>query len=476
VRSWTTPLRTSHFALHTSQLAALIAALLYVFIPYRLVDMYVRAALAETMLMVWFPWVFLAFDRLLVRGMAPGWAGRLLIAALTLAALLLTHVMAILAFPPLLGIFLLFRLWMLRHSPRLTKRIALATTAGIAALLLAAVFIVPLLAEGPLLNQETFVQDTYSYERHWVYWGQFFSPFWGYGYSDDPVGANDGMGFQVGLLPWLLLISGGYLLLRRGRESRFWRTMLLFLLITTLTVLFGMTPAAAPLWAALSPLSIIQFPWRLLALSSFTISALGGFVLWRLLRLSEETEEATGGALVMGLLIVFASLSYVRPQSLQPVEPWREDGRAVFQFESEHPDMYGYTHQVEQTFASSPLTPQYEDPEFSTEKLERLAILRGDGEILSHYSRGHSFGGEVDLRTASTVQIRVYEHPGWQVRVDGQRGTHRVSSPYGLIELDVPAGRHQIDVRMGSTPVRTASAAVSAITLFVLVGLWAWKR
>jgi hypothetical protein len=468
-------------AIRNSSLAALLAALLYVFIPYRLVDMYVRAALAETMLMAWFPWVFLAFERLLVRGMAPGWAGRLLVAALTLAALLLTHVIAILAFPPLLGIFILFRLWTLRRTPNdgsrwPLKRLVLAATAGMAALLMAAIFIAPLLAEGPLLNQETFVQDTYSYERHWVYWGQFFSPFWGYGYSDDPTGANDGMGFQVGLLPWLLLIAAISMLFGKDGEGRSARLLLLFLLLVTLGILFVMTPAAAPLWAALSPLSVIQFPWRLLALSSFTISALGGLVIWRLLQRSQTEEMATGGALVMGVLVVFASLGYARPQALQPVEAWREDGRAVFQFESEHPDMYGYTRQVEETFSASPMTPQYQDPEFSTEKLERLAILRGEGQILSHYSRGHSSGGEVDLATAATVQIRVYDHPGWQVRVDGQSVVHRVSPPYGLIEVDLPTGRHRIDLRMGSTPVRTASAAVSALTLILLAGLWAWKR
>jgi hypothetical protein len=65
----------------------------------------------------------------------------------------------------------------------------------------------------------------------------------------------------------------------------------------------------------------------------------------------------------------------------------------------------------------------------STDKLERLAILRGDGKILSLYSRGHSFGGEVDLASAATVQMRVYDHPGWQVRVDGQSATHRVPHP-----------------------------------------------
>mgnify|MGYP003379582920 CR=1 FL=1 len=45
------------------------AGLLYVYAPYHLLDIYVRAAYAEFMLMLWFPWVFLAFDRLIDLGL-----------------------------------------------------------------------------------------------------------------------------------------------------------------------------------------------------------------------------------------------------------------------------------------------------------------------------------------------------------------------------------------------------------------------
>ncbi|MCB0115650.1 MAG: hypothetical protein KDD84_16235, partial [Caldilineaceae bacterium] len=186
-----------------------------------------------------------------------------------------------------------------------------------------------------------------------------------------------------------------------------------------------------------------------------------------------DTEEALGGALVTGVLVMLASFTYARPAALQPIEPWREDGRAVFEFETQHPDMYGYTRQVEETFDVSPMTPQYEDTDFSNDKLERLAILSGQGTILSHDSRGHSFGGEVEMSTPGVVQIRVYEHPGWQARIDGEPIPHRVSPPYGLVEVDVLAGRHTIDLRMGSTPIRTAGAATSAGTLVVLLALWA---
>lgn len=475
--------------LNPHSLPALLAALLYIFIPYHLLDIYVRAALAETTLMAWFPWVILAFERLIARGNAPGWQARLLLAATAYAGVILTHVIALIAFTPLLVAFILFRLWTVRsRNPQSATRnsqfapLLLAASAGIAALLLSAIFLLPLLAEGPLLDQSVYTGNTYEYARHWVQFSQFFDPYWGYGFSDDPAGANDGMGFQVGVMGLLLVAVSAYGLWRsRARRDEGWR-LEAFLLLISGAILFFVTPAAEPFWRLLPMVEVIQFPWRLLALSSFTVSALGGLAAARLPAGSGRGGGAEGpekdanavpmaGAVLLGLLVVYAGVTYAQPQGWQPVEPWREDGRAVYQFEQEHPDMLGYTGWVEQPFTTSALTPQYAAEDFSNDKLERLGILSGQGTVISHYSRGHSFGGVVEMATAGAVQMRVYYFPGWQVRVDGAPVTHRLSPPDGLIEFDVPPGRHIVDMRMGSTPPRTAGMAISAATLLLLGGL-----
>lgn len=466
---------------------ALLAALLYIFIPYHLLDMYVRAALAETTLMAWFPWVILAFERLIVRGAGPGWQKRLLLAALAYAGVILTHVIALIAFTPLLVAFILFRLWSVRtpntQSPISNTPFApllLSAAAGLCGILLSAIFLLPLLAEGPLLDQSVYTDNTYSYARHWVQFSQFFDPFWGYGFSDDPVGANDGMGFQVGAVALLLALASGYGLWKaRSRRDRGWQ-LEAFLLLISGAIFFFVTPAAEAVWQLLPMVEVIQFPWRLLALSSFTISALGGLAAARLLGslpVDEPAEESVvAGGVALALLVVLGSVAYARPGGWEPVEAWREDGRAVYQFEQQHPDMLGYTSWVEQPFTQSALTPKYAAADFSNDRLERLGILSGDGAVLYHYSRGHSFGGEVEMASPGVVQIRVYYFPGWQVRLDGRPVAHRLSPPDGLMEVDVPAGRHRIDMRMGSTPVRSAGIVISAATLLLLLGLVAWGQ
>lgn len=469
-----------------ARLAALVAGLLYVYIPYHLADIYVRAALNDTLLLAWFPWVFLTFDRLIAAGAAPGWPRRLALAALTLAGCLLTHTFALLSFTPLVMAFVLFRLLLTgpqRHWGDFWRRVALAAAAGGAGLLLMAGFLLPLLVEGPHLEQQVYISNTYDYRNHFVHWGQFFSPQWGFGYSDDPAGANDGMGFQAGSLALILGAVGGYVLLH-GREAMGTRRAYLsFLASASIVLLFLMTSAAGLLWNALPMLAVIQFPWRLLALTAFTLSALGGPAVASLLESCDPQSGAAAqeaGALILALLVVFASMGYVGAP-LEPVEAWREDGRAIFRFEQEHPDMIAYTEWVKEPFTTSPMTEDYAAEEYAEDysangQLTRLAIIAGEGEIVSQYSRGSSAGGVVRTTGPATVRVHLTYFPGWQVRVDGQAVAARVSDPYGLIEVDVPGGEHRIDVRMGATPPRTLGALISWATLLALLGLWAWDR
>ena len=192
-------------------LAALAAGVLYAYFPYHLVDMYVRGALNDTLLLAWLPWLFLVFDRLLLLGTAHGWQRRLGLSILVLGGTLLTHTFALLSIVPLLVSLVIFRLaqaWQQLGAP--WRRTLLALAGGLGGLLLCSIFIVPLLAEGRYLQQQVYVTDTYDFRNHFVQVGQFFSPFWGFGFSDDPKGANDGMSFQVGALLLILAVDAAF--------------------------------------------------------------------------------------------------------------------------------------------------------------------------------------------------------------------------------------------------------------------------
>ena len=470
------------------QPAALAAALLYVFIPYHLAGAYVRAALNDTLLFAWFPWTFLLFDRLIAQGLSAGWQRRLGAAILLLAGTLMTHSFALISFAPLLVSYVLYALvrrWRSLPSKRsLQDRFGatlgagvLAFAGGLAALAASATFLLPLLLEGQQhLQQQVYTTGAYSFQNHFVYVGQFLSAFWGFGFSDDPTGANDGMSFQIGLIAGIVMIVGAAFL--RGRSPL--RGIMRYLWCATILLLVLMTPLSRGLWEALPILGVIQFPWRLLSLAALTVSGLAGLLVWQLARSTGAEHDTVDSVLLVGLLIVFAGSPYIFAQ-LQPVEPWRNDGRAVFNFEREHPDMIAYTEWTEEPFTETPLTAEYALDSYTesrgrTTSLSRIAVIAGEGRVVDSYSRGSSGGGVVQMETDGVVRIHYLAFPGWQVHVDDRLASHRISKPHGTLEVDVPAGDHRVSARMAATPVRRLGSAISWITVALAAGLLLWPQ
>ncbi len=122
--------------------------------------------------------------------------------------------------------------------------------------------------------------------------------------------------------------------------------------------------------------------------------------------------------------------------------------------------------------ADSPLPAQY----LAGEPLARAAIVAGQGTVLEQGSSSASAFARV--QADSPVRLRFYTHyfPGWRATVDGQPVEIQPDAPNGLIGLDLPAGEHQVQLRFGATPVRSASAALSVVGLAFVVGLWIANR
>jgi hypothetical protein len=472
--------------------AALTAALAYTYAPYHLVQIYVRAALAEFAALAWFPWVLLAFAAL--------WDDprmrRAALAALAFGALLLIHTVSALIFVPVLLAFLGFKLvefWWGRKKRDLPREPAAgrnvpdfaqvrpsvlwSATALALGGLLACIFWLPMFAERAYIVESQWVPSTYQYAANFVYPSQFFDPAWGYGYS--VPGPNDGMSFQLGIIATVGALIGAlaaFGILRRHRQPGdapgSWplpsRAEAVFLAGMSVLTIFAMTPASKPLWDALPLVSLVQFPWRLLAVTVTTLALLvGAGVHWL-----EERWPAAGTpgpfAYGMALALVLASYTYVRPE-LQPVRPQDESPIAVMEFELAYPDMRGSTSWAQRQPADedSPLLSEY----LAGKPLQRAAIASGSGEILEQGSRAASAHARV--RADSQVRLRFYTYyfPGWRATVDGQAVEVTPDPPNGLIGLTLPPGEHDVRLRFGPTPVRILGAALAIAALLAVIGL-----
>jgi len=249
--------------------AALVSATAYVYIPYHLVDLYVRGALAEYCAFVFFPLTIWTFDVLIAHSRPRN----LVLAALSYAGLLLTHNVSALLFSPVLVLWVLYRLiahhgWQLK---RLWRPTLVALAAGLLAVTLSAVYLLPMLVEQFDVAREQWTQATYNYADHFVLPAQLLSPFWGYGYA--VPGPEDRMPLQLGLMPVLLSL---WAMVHWPQLPRSQRGPAIFLALVTGGVILLMLPLSRPLWDAVPLASLAQFPWRLLMLTAVTLSALAG--------------------------------------------------------------------------------------------------------------------------------------------------------------------------------------------------------
>jgi hypothetical protein len=446
--------------------AGLIASVAFTYAPYHLVQIYVRAALAEFFALAIVPWTLLALVNTWERP-GPRRAG---LSALGVAALLLSHTVSVLSFVPLLAGFMLVlfirSLLAQRGQPgravlaALQRPVGWTLIGGVLGGLLASIFLLPLALERHYINEAQWVSATYNYEQHFIYPLQFLDPGWGFGYS--VPGPGDGMSFQLGLVVIAVATLGlaAALTARRGQLAR--RGEALFLALVTAAALFVMTPAAAFIWHV-SIIKMVQFPWRLLTVTVLTLALLAGAgVHWLERRRPAPARHISPYVYGLAVALIVASLPYTIPQ-LVPIRPQDEQPVAVIEFELNYPDMRGMTRWSERvpTNEDSPLIAQY----LAGETLRRAAVVGGAAEIIAQEAGPLSASAVV--RATGPARLRFYTHyfPGWQAHVDGQPAEIAPDPPNGLIGVDVPAGEHMVEVRFGPTPVRRTAALLSLAAL-----------
>jgi len=129
-------------------------------------------------------------------------------------------------------------------------------------------------------------------------------------------------------------------------------------------------------------------------------------------------------------------------------------------------------------FADGIFYPHGATPPYQLPNSPKAMLTSGRGQ--AKVVRWDWFFREVDVTAeqAAILRLRTYNFPGWTSRLDGHPAATRSdigsdieSDLDGAQTVAVPAGHHRIEVRFGSTPVRTAGAAISALGVFLLLGL-----
>lgn len=435
------------------KIGGFLAAIFYIYAPYHAVDVYVRGAMAEHWALIWFPAIFLAIYKIIKEGSLK-W---IVFLALSYGFLLLSHNIMSLLFSVVSLFWALFWLCQTRNFKKVFS-LALGVLWGAG---LAAFFLLPVILEKKFAHTETMLMGYFNYLAHFVTVKQLFiKTDWGWGAS--VYGPEEQMPFMIGILHWAIPLIG--LLLGIIFWSKKEKKLLLtlgFAVIFLFGTAFMTHQRSTPIWLWVKILEYLQFPWRFLGLVIFFASFAAGAIV--LFFKSEKIRFLVAGFLLVGLL--FSVRFYFQPETHYNI--------------TDKDKLTGKEWQLALTNAIFDYLPIYAQYPPAEEAPKEPQVVEGEAKIFNLQKGSNWQKTEVEVFSEKAfIRFSLYDFPGWQVKIDGQKTEIDHQNFLGLITVTVSSGKHSLEVRLQDTPIRKTGNMISLFSFLALaiVGLQKIKR
>lgn len=322
----------------------------------------------------------------------------------------------------------------------------ISLTALILGFLLTSFFWLPALGEQKFVTLNAFNRRDF-YQNHFVFLRQLIYSAWQYGFS--VAGPKDTMSFQIGIIHLFtfsfLILEVIFLFLKRSfyfkKEKR---NFLLAGVGLFLLSVFLMLPVSNFIWHLIPLLGYLQFPWRFLSLSIFSLAVLAAIL--------ADNHKILG---IILTILVFASAQ-------QFTKPFLWDKKSNMFY-------YDFLFTTTVRHENNPIW-------FNEENINKFKpkFLSDSGLVkfneLSWKTGKHIY--EVDAPASTNIWEHTVYFPGWQAFIDGQKTKilYNNKDYKGLIGLKIPGGRHKIIIRFQeNTPVRIIGDCLSLLTFLLIL-------
>ncbi len=443
--------------------AGILAAAAYYYAPFTLREIYIRGGYAQLLAVSLIPAVFWSFNRLVSRDSLL----YVVTSTLVLGAVLLSHNITAMLFLPLLALFVV---WIISTHGR-WRKVRHAVLVLVLSFGLASIFLLPALAEKPLVKLDRSTEGYLDFRQHFLTVGEILSP----SAVPDASSLNPTWLHNLGTAHLPLLVLGLIAMAlwpRTGRQ----RIQGAFFLVMLLLCIFMTLPPSTPLWEHVPLLAFTQFPWRVLDVGVPASAILVGMSVYSWSRLP---GRRTGLILLTLTVVAVVVAAFVHLHVQWPPESKEQLSPADVVLHELRTGIIGTTSTGEclptwviEEPKSSPLVEQYLNGG-AISKLDVNSLpVSAQSELIEHTVVSDRYS--VDTSEPTTVRFNTFFFPGWQAFVDGEPVSISPSYPEGLITFQVPAGEHEILVIFADTRIRTLANLISLGTAILLVGGIVW--
>src|SRR3989344_493823 len=420
-------------ALWKNSWAGIASSIFYVYFPYRMVDLYVRGSIGESLSFVLFPLMFYLAIKLINKPSV------LLIGGIGIcvAFLIMTHNIMTVLFLPLYAVFMLIQAVLKNKTA--VKDFFISILLGFG---LSAFFWIPaLLEKSNILLSKIPIADRNLY---FVKLEQFIFPRWGY---DIPTSIN-GFSYQLGLahlailLILVLFLSLNFINNKQNLKDYYAKNALLLTIFTAFYIFLLFKPSEL-LWKFTPLLSEINYPWIALGILGFLLSLSAGF-----LCKSTLGKHSTVILAIIGVLIV---LPYAKPEK----------------YINNH-DSYYLTNDATTT-SSNDLMPLWVKKMPLQRSKNKVEIVSGNGIIKNISANSKQIKFSVDALSQSIIRVNTIYFPGWSASVDGINVPISYANEKGVMDVSISSGKHLVQANFGETPLGLASDIISLLSFFILL-------
>lgn len=484
-------------------LGALVAAVAYIFHPYRLAEIFQRGDMAEVLNFVFIPLILLAVFKILAAPqrnlMLPVLGGALAVALAIISHQLSAFFYALFALVPLVIFKLFFYFYgewrretgsLSLAAKRLTVKVGWLAVLPVLGLGLAAFYALPVIFEANFIQLKNSVGFNPQFSVL-----DFGTDNWKELAPTLQVSSSNAR--SINNLSWIgatqLLLALAGVVVALIPVSGFSKKQRLHALAISLVILFLLVmqlPFTRSFWENFPLMGLIQFSWRLMMAVALLAAVMIGFLAEGLVGLGgkllvnwKNSALAAGaranyiraGLRISGVFLLCLILGYTGTNRIEVTfqSPLYngELSQKTLKNQLEHGDPFYLP-----IWANSAEAITKNPASYEAAYLIINAVRQPDPVTFNQLGTTR-YRVEAELKAAGTLVLPVFYFPGWTLTSEDNRSIPvTYSVPDGFITAQLPAGKQILELKLENTLIQNLGSLISLLSLLVVIGLWLLQR